>query len=146
MLYATILLTQLSSGIAVGSGAMAGVLGFILNPALWIPIGIAAIIAVLVAGVMFIIHKFFPNLESTIWDIWSSWKLNMWDTLFDIENWWKNSSIGKFARGEWGNVKKENKSEFGNILDKQNQAHPNFKAPAFMLATDEFIQRKILGT
>src|SRR5574344_1526036 len=81
-----LLIQLMSAGMAgaagIEAGAVAGILLFLTQPAIWVPLAIAALGAVL----MFIIKKFFPNVWSSIMSIWVRLKILIWNLIDDINN------------------------------------------------------------
>ena len=72
-LRAQMLLTQFATGTAVGSGGLAALLGFLLNP--WV-LG-AILVAGLTVALAFVIKKFFPNVWNSIAGWWLDFKYDV---------------------------------------------------------------------
>src|SRR5574344_743844 len=68
-------------GMASG-GMLGGLIAFIINPWVWVPLAIAAISAVLI----FVLKKFFPNVWSEIMSLWIRFKILVWNLIDDINN------------------------------------------------------------
>lgn len=136
-LRATIVTMQFMAGTTVGSGAMAGLLAFILNPWAWVPLAIAAI------GVVFalVIKKYFPNVWSDIMAMWIRFRNGVQDLMWCIYDHPVFQILRKLISGF--NIGIGN--DIRNAQTERLRKDPNHIFPSMALGFDDAIKNKVLN-
>jgi len=113
------LLTALQGGAeaaGVASGA-SGLFLFLTQPELWIPIAIAAIVAVLAFGAKLILDKYFPDIWRNIFLMMTRMHQMLLEMIWDAADAWNKSPLGKVWHVKT-QEERDNDTGFNSTVDK----------------------------
>lgn len=130
----------LSGEYSTGATLAGGIMAFIANPWVWVPLAIAAI------GVVFaiVIKKYFPNVYNNIMAFWLELRLS----IGDFVRWLNETPVFKLLRrlADGLNISGTNiGTDIRNAQNERLRKNPNYIFPSKVLGFDDVIKERVFS-